>query len=144
MSYSDSLKGPEKERYERKLQCLYGRSSKEKCVEALDSYHISVELWIDDVSRWPPIEFPHVYTYLIDTPGEFTREKLKAFKSLQAYNYKYSQLSSTVPALEWECLNEENARQQYYALASTQHINFQLQDYILILNILILVLLLMA
>ena len=40
------------------------------------------------MSRWPPIEFPHVYTYLIDTPGEFTREKLKAFKSLQAYNYK--------------------------------------------------------
>ena len=54
----------------------------EKCVEVLDPYNISVELWIDDVSRWPPIEFPHVYTYLIDTPGEFTREKLKAFKSL--------------------------------------------------------------
>ena len=46
-----------------------GRSSKEKCVEVLDPYNISVELWIDDVSRWPPIEFPHVYTYLIDTPG---------------------------------------------------------------------------
>ena len=55
--------------------------------EVLDPYNISVELWIDDVSRWPPIEFPHVYTYLIDTPGEFTREKLKAFNSLQAYNY---------------------------------------------------------
>ena len=67
MSCSDSLKGPEKERYERKLQCLYGvtgRSSKEKCVEVLDPYNISVELWIDDVARLPPIEFPHVYTYL--------------------------------------------------------------------------------
>ena len=51
------------------------------------NFSICVELWIDDVSRWPPIEFPHAYTYLIDTPGEFTREKLKAFKSLQAYNY---------------------------------------------------------
>ena len=40
---------------------------------------------------------------------------------------QYSQLSSTVPALEWGRLNEENARQQYYALASSQHINFQLQ-----------------
>ena len=64
-----------------------GRSSKEECVEVLDPYNISVELWIDDVSRWSPVKFPHVYTYLIDTPGEFTREKLKAFKSLQAYNY---------------------------------------------------------
>ena len=56
MSYSDSLKGPEKERYERKLQCLYGvtgRSSKDKCIEVLDPYNVSVELWIDDVSRWP-------------------------------------------------------------------------------------------
>ena len=91
MSCSDSLKGPEKERYERKLQCLYiwchGSEQQEKCVEVLDPYNISIELWIDDVSRWPPIEFPHAYTYLIDTPGEFTREKLKAFKSLQAYNY---------------------------------------------------------
>ena len=64
-----------------------GAACKEKCVDVLDPYNLSVELWIDDVSRWPPIEFPHVYTYLIDTPGEFTREKLKAFKSLQAYNY---------------------------------------------------------
>ena len=37
------------------------------------------------MSRWPPIKFPHVYTYLIDTPGEFTREKLKAFKSRHWY-----------------------------------------------------------
>ena len=89
MSYSDSLKGPEKERCERKLVSIWchGRSSKEKCIEVLDPYNISVELWIDDVSRWPPIEFPHVYRYLIGTHGEFTREKLKAFKSLQAYNY---------------------------------------------------------
>ena len=25
--------------------------------------------------------------YLVDTPGEFTKEKLKAYKSLEAYNY---------------------------------------------------------
>lgn len=35
----------------------------------------------------PNISWPEVYTYLIDTPGIYTREKLKSYKSLEAYNY---------------------------------------------------------
>lgn len=35
----------------------------------------------------PPIEFGEIYTYLIDTPGQFTREQLKLYKSLEAFNY---------------------------------------------------------
>ena len=54
---------------------------------ALDPYQLCSEAWVDDPSLWPEVEFPHIYVYLIDTPGEFTREKLKAFKSLEAYNY---------------------------------------------------------
>ena len=77
--------------------------------------------------------------------GSVARFQFKAYPLARVKSVlQCSQLSSTVPALEWGRLNEENARQQYYALASTQHINFQLQDYILTLNILILVLLLMA
>ena len=64
---------------------VYMASSKEKSVEVLNN--LNVELWIDDLSRGPPIEFPRVYTYLMNTSGEFTREKLKAFKALQPYNY---------------------------------------------------------
>ena len=56
-------------------------------VQSLDPYELPPELWVDNVSLWPPVEFPHIYVYLIDTPGEFTQEKLKAFKSLEAYNY---------------------------------------------------------
>ena len=59
--------------------------------------------------------------------GSVARFQFKAYPLARVKSVlQYSQLSSTVPALEWGRLNEENARQQYYALASTQHINFQL------------------
>lgn len=61
-----------------------------KCLETalprLDPYRIPAEEWINDV-KWLPLEFGHLYVYLIETPGEFTHEKLKAYKSLEAYNY---------------------------------------------------------
>ena len=87
MSYIDTLKGPDRQRYKLKLRCLYGalgESDKENSLRVLDPYQLDSESWIDDVSSWPQKEFPHIYLYLIDTPGEFTREKLKAFKSLEA------------------------------------------------------------
>ena len=43
--------------------------------------------WIDDISQWPPVEFGQIYTNLINTPGQFTSEKMKAYKSLEAFNY---------------------------------------------------------
>ena len=87
-SYCDSLKGSDKERYERKLHCLFSEASKEnQPLKSLDPYQLNAEAWIDDPSLWPEVEFPQIYIYLIDTPGEFTREKLKAYKSLEAYNY---------------------------------------------------------
>ena len=55
-----------------------------------DPYTISSELWEDDVKKWPSIEFGDVYTYLIETRGSFTKDKLKAYKSLEAYNYFYN------------------------------------------------------
>ncbi|KAK6168739.1 hypothetical protein SNE40_019924 [Patella caerulea] len=42
--------------------------------------------WLDDVSKWPMVDFGQLYVYLIDTPGIFTRESMKTYKSLEAYN----------------------------------------------------------
>ena len=39
---------------------------------------LSADFWIDDVTQWPPLEFPDLVFYLIESPGEYTREKLKA------------------------------------------------------------------
>lgn len=86
--YLDGLPTVERDRYIRKLKCLHGGPGVDKYE---DPYEIKEELWIDDVSKWPSVEFPALYVYFIETPGGYTRESLKAYKSLEAYNY-YSRL----------------------------------------------------
>ena len=43
--------------------------------------------WSDDILALPSISWRDVTTYLIDTPSKFTNESLKAYKSLEAYDY---------------------------------------------------------
>ena len=75
--YFDSLKGSNKFRYEKRLQCVYDFSEKGNGpLGVQDPYQLPAEAWIDDPSLWPEVEFPNIYVYLIDTPGEFTRENL--------------------------------------------------------------------
>lgn len=38
-----------------------------------------------DWYNWPEVEYPDIYNYLIETPSLFTRESLKAYKSLDGY-----------------------------------------------------------
>ena len=45
------------------------------------------EEWSLNLKLWPALEFPHVHLYLINTPSEYTHEKKRAYKSLDAYNY---------------------------------------------------------
>ena len=70
-TYLDGLPAVGRDRYIRKLKCLYGGPGIE---EYKDLYEINVE-------------FPALYMYFIEIPGGYTREKLKAYKSLETYNY---------------------------------------------------------
>ena len=84
MAYCRSLSGAEYGQYADKLKILH---SKPDNLVNLDLFQRPDEDWIDDISRWPPVEFGQIYTYLINTPGHFTWEKMKAYKSLEAFNY---------------------------------------------------------
>ena len=78
-SYISTL--PE-ERYVQKIKEI----SKKNYDSSVDPYEIA-DGWVDDISLWPPVEYGCIYTYLIETPGPYTKEKMKAYKSLDAYNF---------------------------------------------------------
>ena len=41
--------------------------------------------WTDSQRNWPDVAFGDIYVCLIETPGTYTKEELKAYKSLDAY-----------------------------------------------------------
>ena len=77
-SYSlQSLDVKAKQRYLRKLKVI----EIDMC-----PYMIPADSWKNDPTSWPQLEWPEVYSYLVETPGVFTREAMKNRKSLEAYN----------------------------------------------------------
>lgn len=78
------------------LDYLSQRRYVEKLKNLPDPYGIPEALWLDDVTKWPSIEFGDIYMYLIDSKGPYTKENLKAYKSLESYNYFYNGYVRTV------------------------------------------------
>ena len=66
---------------------MFSRTVGDTFDETMDPYCFSDRHWIDDIRQWLAVNFPAIYTHLIDTPGGYTRKKLKAFKCLEAPKY---------------------------------------------------------
>ena len=43
--------------------------------------------FVDDMSKWPAVEYGNILCYYIERPGVYTRRHLMQWKSLEAYNY---------------------------------------------------------
>ena len=75
--YLDSLSATDKKRYQDKL----------KLVAGIDPYTVSSSFFSDSMEKWPEIEFPDIVNYLLFTTSSYTKDQLKAYKSLEAYQY---------------------------------------------------------
>ena len=80
--YVKSLDPVARSRYHSKLSYNKGASS------LPDPYNLKG--WTNNPSSWPDLTFGDLYTYLIETPGIYTKESLKTFKSLEAYQFVIS------------------------------------------------------
>ena len=43
--------------------------------------------WSTESTTWPEVEYPDVYNYLVSTPSPYTKQEMKAYKSLEGYKY---------------------------------------------------------
>jgi len=76
--YQDSLDSASRVRYKKKLQLL----GLQQC-----PYAVNKSCLIDDVGCWPPVSWPELHEYLVNSVGQFTNAAMKAYKSLEAYKY---------------------------------------------------------
>ena len=67
-----------KKRYLEKLDMLPG---------TVDDPYINPHFVSRDSHLWPQVEYPDIYNFLINTPSPYTKEELKAYKSLDGYNF---------------------------------------------------------
>ena len=68
-------------RYIEKLHLLDLAESKDPYAER------SNDKFEDDMTRWPPVEYGHIFCYFIERPGLYTPRQLMQWKSPDAYNY---------------------------------------------------------
>lgn len=95
LEYVQSLTVCDRECYLKKLTLTNG-------TRLADPY--SLTQWMDDVTELPTVEWPDIYTHLIEKPSVYIKEKLRACRSLDAYNYV---ISGHVQNLEYKDLNDE-------------------------------------
>ena len=74
-SLYEQLDSSGKTRYKEKLHMLQLRS---------DPYLLDKNSRLAERSLWPPVEFPDVFVYLINSPSPYTKE---ALKSIDAWLY---------------------------------------------------------
>ena len=64
---------------------------------------------------WPSVSYANIYNYLINTPSEYTHEMLKAYKSIDGYNFFVNRWVSNIVVTQIE------GRHHYLFTAIVKH-----------------------
>lgn len=92
---------------------------------------------VSDPTKWPKLQWPDIFLYLVEKPGVYTHEKLKAYKSLDVYNFvlcghvqdiEYRDLSDGFCALRTEVLPSQRQGHKTVTLTNVQDLGDSEQD----------------
>ena len=84
------LQGHAKARYVEKLHLL----GLKECDDPYSDLNSSK--FVDDMTKWPAVEYGHIFGYFVTRPGLYTQEQLLAWKQLDAFNYFQSGYVRTI------------------------------------------------
>ena len=88
--YKDGLEPVVKARYLEKLKIIGG----------IDPYEENTKSFSDDKKLLPSVTYPDIVNYLLFSPSPYTKDDLKALKSLDAYNQAQNGWVSDVRAID--------------------------------------------
>ncbi|EDO30018.1 predicted protein [Nematostella vectensis] len=90
-------------------------NEKLKSIANIDPYNVSRNFFTDSWDLWPEIQFPDIVNYLLFSTSNNTKEELKAYKSLDAYQYfvagwvNHSQRMNKTPLKAWIAANRDGS-----------------------------------
>lgn len=82
-AYVLQLDKSDSNRYSSKLKISF----EDQILSLPDPYNLYDGWYAADADKLPPVQYLDLYNYLINTPGPCTSEALRAYRSLEAYNY---------------------------------------------------------
>ena len=83
-------------------ECYFKKMTLSDGTILIDPYVLTQ--WKDDMTALPSVEWPEIYTLFIEKPSVYSKEKLSAYKSLDAYNYV---LNGHVQDLQYKDVSDE-------------------------------------
>jgi len=110
--YFSELKDEEKKRYEDKMK-IVGCVKDPYCYLESKNDIAGTVKWID----WPEVMYLDVYNYLVLTVSLYTREQMRAYKSLDGFNFVVNGWLNSIAVLA----TSSGRRKNYLFLSAVKH-----------------------
>ncbi len=75
--YLQTLTNESRKKYQEKLNLINN----------IDPYNVNSKFFSESVEMWPNVEYPDIVTYFLCSTSRYTKEQIKAYKSLESYQY---------------------------------------------------------